>query len=60
MDYLLIEWVDEDPKTFSVVSIDQLADGGLRSSGRKLIGKTESIIWTRGKEFLGRILNIGK
>ncbi|OXA41200.1 uncharacterized protein LOC118439102 [Folsomia candida] len=59
MDYLLIEWVDEDPKTFSVVSIDQLADGGLRSSGRKLIGKTESIIWTRGKEFLGRILNIG-
>lgn len=59
MDNLLIEWVGEDTRSFSVVSIDRLADGALKSSGRKLIGKTLSIIWTRGKEYLGRILNIG-
>ncbi|CAG7828233.1 unnamed protein product [Allacma fusca] len=44
--HLLVEWLNEDPKCWSVVSKDQLSDGTLRKS-KELLGRTVGIKWKR-------------
>lgn len=59
MSYLLIDWVDELPKTYSVVLCNRLEDESLRSDPSKLVGKTVQILWNRGKSYPGLVLKIG-
>ncbi|OXA41145.1 uncharacterized protein LOC118439061 [Folsomia candida] len=59
MAFLLIEWPNETPKKYSVVSSEKLEDGSLRGDLRSIIGDIVQIVWTRGKIYPGLVLNIG-
>ncbi|CAG7818791.1 unnamed protein product, partial [Allacma fusca] len=44
--FLLVQWVNDRPKTWSVVSVDLLSDGRLRK-GKNLVGMVVGINWKR-------------
>ncbi|CAG7831623.1 unnamed protein product [Allacma fusca] len=44
--HLLVQWIKEKPKSWSVVPREKLADGTLRQSN-DLIGRTVGILWKR-------------
>ncbi|XP_035715054.1 uncharacterized protein LOC118438625 isoform X1 [Folsomia candida] len=60
MSFLLVEWSEDDFKTYSVVSIDQLEDGILRANPGKLVGTVVAIKWKRNSIHRGLVLQIGK
>lgn len=60
MKYLLVEWVKDIPKQYSVVSLDQLVDNSHRCQPEQTVGKIVQIVWTRGKIYPGLVLKIGK
>lgn len=59
MDFLLIEWLNETPKMYSVVSSEKLEDGSLRANLERVVGDTVQVNWSRGKKYPGLVLQIG-
>lgn len=60
MTFILIEWSNERPKKYSVVSPEKLEDGTLRANPHNLLGQVVQVIWSRGKSYPGLVLKIGK
>lgn len=56
--FLLVEWIDE-PKTYSVVPVEDLVDGTLRDKCAELKGQIANINFGK-KAYRGMILEIGK
>ncbi|CAG7829921.1 unnamed protein product [Allacma fusca] len=44
--YLLVEWISEVPKTWTVISVNLLADGNLRK-GKNLVGRAVGVNWKK-------------
>lgn len=59
MDFILVEWVNEHPRQFSVCRRVDIVDGELRDSVNGLEGTTTLIQWKR-RQYPGRILKLGK
>ncbi|OXA47475.1 hypothetical protein Fcan01_17793 [Folsomia candida] len=58
MTFILIEWSNERPKKYSVVSSEKLEDGTLRANPHNLLGQVVQVIWSRGKSYPGLVLKI--
>ncbi|OXA47898.1 hypothetical protein Fcan01_17481 [Folsomia candida] len=58
MTFILIEWSNERPKKYSVVSSEKLEDGTLRANPQNLLGQVVQVIWSRGKIYPGLVVKI--
>lgn len=59
MDYILVEWVNDRPRQFSVCKKSDIVDGDLRCKDEGLEGQCTLIQWKR-REYMGRILKLGE
>ncbi|CAG7724104.1 unnamed protein product [Allacma fusca] len=55
--FLLVEWINDRPKTWTVVSTYLLAEGQLRNS-KKLVGKIVAINWKK-RQHPALVINAG-
>ena len=58
MSSILVEWVEE-PKTYSVIPMDNVVDGSLRADSSELIGEVTNVLFGK-KSYSAKILEVGK